>query len=208
MRHLHLLIQLDEREQYLTSIQGPELTRLVEFLGEVPILPSAPCLVIKQALQTLNILSTHDAVSQQCLHKLQAVCAHRGTLPRSYIVSGDFTRVGRHPTKHFLGGIVEVWEGTCRHRRVSVNCLKVPLNGDQVLQKVCIWCSTSLSRLLKNTCGPVVILQRGRYLEKVKAPEHRPFHRRYNKSSANHLGMDAERNSGDVHQEKPRREAD
>ena len=56
--------------------------------------------------------------------------------------------------------------------------------------------------------GLVVILQRGRHMEKVKAPEHRPFHRRYNKSSANHLRVDAERNSGGVRREKPRCEAD
>jgi len=47
--------------------------------------------------------------------------------------------------------------------------------------------------------GLVVILQRGRHVEKVKAPEHRPFHWRYNESSANHLRVDAERNSGEIH---------
>ena len=56
--------------------------------------------------------------------------------------------------------------------------------------------------------GLVVILQRGRHLEKVKTPEHRPFHRRHNESSANHLGVDAERNTDGVHQEKPGCEAD
>jgi len=152
MRHLHFLIQLDEREQYLTSIQGPELTRLVEFLGEVPILPSAPCLVIKQALQTLNVLSTHDDVSRQCLHKLQAVCAHRETLPSSYIVSGNIARDGGHPITY--GGIADVWEGTYRHRRAYIKLLKAHLNGNQALKKVCIRCGTSLSRLLKNTHGP------------------------------------------------------
>jgi len=54
----------------------------------------------------------------------------------------------------------------------------------------------------------VVILQRGRRLEKVKAPERRPFHWCYDRSLANHLGVDTERNSGGVHREKLRCEAD
>ena len=54
----------------------------------------------------------------------------------------------------------------------------------------------------------VVILQRGRRLEEVKAPEYRPFHRGYNKSFASRFGVDAERNSGGVCREKPGCEAD
>ena len=34
-RHLFCLIQHDEGDQYLTNPQGPELTRLVDFLDEV-----------------------------------------------------------------------------------------------------------------------------------------------------------------------------
>jgi len=54
----------------------------------------------------------------------------------------------------------------------------------------------------------VVILQRGCHLEKVKAPEHRPFRWRYNKPFSNCLGVDAERNPGGVHREIPRCESD
>jgi len=54
----------------------------------------------------------------------------------------------------------------------------------------------------------VVILQRGRYLEEIEPPEHRPFHRRHNKPFTNHLRMDAERNSGGIRREKPRCQAD
>lgn len=49
--------------------------------------------------------------------------------------------------------------------------------------------------------GAAVILQRGRYVETVKAPERRPFHRRYNKSFTNYLGVDAEWNSDGVYRE-------
>ena len=55
---------------------------------------------------------------------------------------------------------------------------------------------------------PIVILRRGRYVEKIKTPEHRPIHRRHDKPFANCLGVDAERNSGGVRREKPGREPD
>ena len=51
---------------------------------------------------------------------------------------------------------------------------------------------------LKTPLGLAVVLQRSRDMEKIRAPEHRPFHRGYNKSSANRFGVDAERNSGGV----------
>ena len=50
LRYLHSLIRRDDVEQYLTSLQGPELARLVEFLDKVPTLPFALCPVIKQTL--------------------------------------------------------------------------------------------------------------------------------------------------------------
>ena len=50
--------------------------------------------------------------------------------------------------------------------------------------------------------GLAVVFQGGRHLEKVKASEHRPFHRRYNKPFASCLGVDAEWNSDGVHRDK------
>ena len=41
MRVLYGLIRHDEDEQYTSNLQGPELTRLVDFLDEVCALPSA-----------------------------------------------------------------------------------------------------------------------------------------------------------------------
>jgi len=35
LRHLYCLIRHDEQEQYLTSLQGPELAQLVDFLDKV-----------------------------------------------------------------------------------------------------------------------------------------------------------------------------
>ena len=50
--------------------------------------------------------------------------------------------------------------------------------------------------------GTAVILQTGRHLEKVETPEHRPVHRCYDKSLANHLRMATEWNADGVHSEK------
>ena len=153
LRYFHSLILRDDVEEYLTSLQGPELARLVDFLDKVRTLPSALCPISKQALQTLSARSAHDDISRQCLRKLQAICAHRATLPHSCIVSNNqVARVGDHTIA--LGGYADMWEGTYRRRRVSVKCLKAPLNDDPTLKKVCIRRATSLSRLLKKTCGP------------------------------------------------------
>jgi len=149
LRHLHSLIQHDEEEQYLTNLQGLELARLVD---EVRTLPSAFFPVTKWALQTLSVIPADDDVSRQCLHKLQSICGHCATLPHSCVVADDLARVGNHPTT--LGGIADLWEGTYRRKRVSIKSLKVPLDDDQTLKKVCIWYSASLSHLLKNAGGP------------------------------------------------------
>ena len=55
---------------------------------------------------------------------------------------------------------------------------------------------------------PTVILRRRHYVEKIKAPEHHPFHRRHNKPFANRLGVDPGQNSGGVRREKPGCEPD
>ena len=41
LRNLYCLIQYDENEQYLTSLQGSELARLVDFLDKVHIISPA-----------------------------------------------------------------------------------------------------------------------------------------------------------------------
>ena len=97
LRYFHSLILRDDVEEYLTSLQGPQLARLVDFLDKVRTLPSALCPILKQALQTLSARSAHDNISRQCLRKLQAICAHRAILPQSYAVSGNPARVGGHP---------------------------------------------------------------------------------------------------------------
>ena len=194
---LHSLIRYDEEEQYLSSLQGSQLARLLDFLDQVRTLPSTFCPVTKRVLQTLGNISTDDDLSRQCLHKLQAICGHRATLPSSYIISGEITRSDDHPIA--LCGTVGVWEGTYRGKKVSIKTLRAPLTDNETLKKVRIPCST-LHRVHSRTPADLaVILQRGCRVEKVKAPEHRPFHRRCNKPFANRFGVDAERNSDRVH---------
>lgn len=56
--------------------------------------------------------------------------------------------------------------------------------------------------------GLVVTFQGGCRLEKANAPKHHPFHWRHNRSVVDCLGVDAERNSAGVRQDKPRCEPD
>ena len=60
-------------------------------------------------------------------------------------------------------------------------------------------------RMLVDAAGT---LQRGRCMEKVKAPEYRSVHWRYCEPFANHFRMDVERDSNRVYREKFKRESD
>ena len=151
LRNLYCLLQYDEKEQYLTSLRGLALTRLVDFLDEVRTLPSSFRSATKRALQTLNAIPATDDVAQECLSKLQAICGHHATLPSSYILSGQIARVGDGPTD--FGAVADVWEGTYDNKKVSIKSLRVHTNNHQILKKVCIRIGTSLLRPLNNTCG-------------------------------------------------------
>ena len=50
------------------------------------------------------------------------------------IISGQLARVGDSPIAR--GAITDVWEGTYRNKKVSIRCLRTPLNEDQTLKKV------------------------------------------------------------------------
>jgi len=106
---------------------------------------------LRNTLQALSAIPTTDDVARECLHKLQAICSCRATLPSSYIVSGKITGVGDGPI--VPGGTADVWEGTYRGKNVSIKPPKVPLNDDQTLKKVGIGYCASLPPLLKNACG-------------------------------------------------------
>lgn len=133
-RRLRSLIWHDEREQFLISLQGPQLARLVDFLDQVRVFPSVFCLATNRIPQTLSTISADDDLSRQCLHKLQAICSHHAIPPSTCIVSGQLARIGSGPIA--LGAIADVWEGTYHGKKVSIACLRTPLNDDRTLKKV------------------------------------------------------------------------
>ena len=104
-----------------------------------------------------------------------------------------------------LGATADVWECTYRDEKVSVKRLKIGTENSQTIRQVRSWYSAPSSCLLKNTA---VVLQRGHHLEKIKTPEHRPFHRCYDGSFADHLGVDAKWKSDRVRREISRCESD
>jgi len=123
-RYLYCLIRRDEEEKYLFGLQGSELDRLVDFLDDVRVLPSAFRSVTEQIPQALGVIPTTDDVFRQCLHKLHTICGHHMTLPSSHNVSGDLTKVGDYPIS-VDGGAADVWEGTHNGRRVCIKCPRV-----------------------------------------------------------------------------------
>ena len=169
LRQVYALLRHDEEEQYLPSLQGQELARLVDFLDRVRALPSTFCPVVRRVLQSLSAVSVNGDISRHCLHKLQAICGHHVTLPSSYIIPSEIPRIGDDPI--IPGSIVDAWEGTYHGKKVSVKCLSVLLKDDQTIKRVRSWCVASLLRLLKNIPAcTAVTLQRGHYVEEVKAP--------------------------------------
>jgi len=143
-RYLYCLIQRDEEDKYLSSLQGSELARLVDFLDEVRTLPSVFPPVTKQTIQALDTIPTADDVYRQCLHKLQAICDDHMTLPSSHKVSGDLARVGDYPIS-VDGGTADVWEGTCGSRKVCIKCPRVSEKDLQTVTRVCTQCCHTLS---------------------------------------------------------------
>jgi len=137
-RHLYCLIQRDKEDQYLFSLQGLELARLVDFLDKVRTLPSAFRQITKQTLQALGVIPSTDDVYRQCLHKLQAICGHHMVLPSSHNVSGYLARVGDYPLS-VDGGTADVWEGTHGGRKVCIKCPRVSEEDLQAVTRVRFW---------------------------------------------------------------------
>jgi len=152
-RYLYCLIQRDEEEQYLSSLQGPELALLVDFLDQVRAFPSAFRPVTDHILQALDAIPTNDDVYRQCLHKLQTICGDHITLPSSHNISGDLAKVGDYPIS-VDGGTADVWEGTHGGRKVCIKCPRVSVQDLQTVTQVRIHYRCTFSYLLRKTCGP------------------------------------------------------
>ena len=72
------------------------------------------------------------------------------------------------------------------------------------LRRFVVYIGASFSYLLKSG-GVVVVLQRGRHMEKVEASERRSFHRRYKRPFAIRVRVHAERNFDEVRRERSER---
>jgi hypothetical protein len=136
LRYLYYLIQNDDEDQYLSSLQGSELTRLVDFLDGVRSSPSAssPPLTT-QTPQALDVIPITDDVSRRCLHKLQAICGRHKILPSSYNIPGDLTIIDDDPVA--FGGFSDVWEGTYDGKKVCIKRLRITQQTRKVIGKVC-----------------------------------------------------------------------
>ena len=133
-RLLYGLIRHDEEENYLSNLQDSDLARLVDYLDGVRTLRSAFRPITKRNLQVLSTIPISDDLYPQCLRKLQAICGHHMTLPSSYTMSGDFSRIGDSPVAS--GGVADIWEGAHHGRKVCIKRLKVPLDDGRTLTKV------------------------------------------------------------------------
>ena len=99
-----------------------------------------------------------------------------------------------------VGVISDIWEGTYRDKRVSIEHLKVPLNNDQARKKVRVCDRKPLACVHSRTPVRIAVVhQTGSYVEKAKTPEYHPFRRDHDESVAGHLEVDAERNSDGFH---------
>jgi hypothetical protein len=134
LRHLFCLIQHDEKEQYLTSLQGSGLARLVNFLDGVRTILQTFHRFTERIPQVLSAIPTTDDVRRQCLQKLQTICGHHTAIPSSCVVSGQIARVGDGPIT--LGGIADVWEGTHHGKKVCIKYLRVSMKNYQTVKKV------------------------------------------------------------------------
>ena len=132
--HLYCLIRNDDEEKYLTSLRGSELSRLVDFLDEVCVLPLVLSELTNRGLQALDTTPVTDDVSRRCLHKLQAICGKRRILPSSYNVSGNLSTDGDNPVAS--GGFSDVWQGVYDGRRVCIKRLRITQQNHRTVERV------------------------------------------------------------------------
>jgi hypothetical protein len=131
------LFRNDDEEQYLSTLQGSELTRLVDFLDEVRSSLSVSFQLTEHISQILDVTPNTDDVFRRCLHKLRTICGHHAVLPSSYTISGDLSRLGDDPVD--LGGFSDVWKGSHNGSNVCIKSLRLSEQVREAVEKVGIW---------------------------------------------------------------------
>ena len=87
-----------------------------------------------------------DDIAQECLEKLQDICADRGTLPPSYILSGEPIKTS--PLAN--GPDLTLWNGIYRGKGVYIVSWE---NNYENRRKVCIQYRVSSPHLLMGILG-------------------------------------------------------
>ena len=147
IRHLRYLIQFDQEEEYLTKLESPELTRVVDFLDKARTVPSTFLQFQDTLLQAFDVIPTNDNLARECLTKLHAICADRGAFPSSHILSSELDQVGPF-TINSSGYCYQ--RGTYRGEEVDMRDM---INSRGERKEVCTQHCMSSQRLLMNILG-------------------------------------------------------
>lgn len=91
---------------------------------------------MKRTLQVVDVAPITDDVSRRCLHKLQTICSRHATLPSSYTIPGNLSRIGSDPVA--FGGFSDVWGGTLDDRNVCIKYLRVSEQIRKTVEKVSV----------------------------------------------------------------------
>ena len=208
LRRLYCLIRHGKEEHYLSSLQGLELARLVDFLDQVRTHrhPSAFC-QLRDGLCRPSVPFPPTAIFLENVstsYKPSAVIARYCRRHTSYLVKPQEWAVIQSPLVP-----------SPMYGKVLVTVRKSPSSVGGFSRAIIRPLRRSMFETARlyhvhpgTPVGTAAILQRGHNVEKVKAPEHCPFHRRHNGSSANRLGVDAERKPDRVRREKSGHESD
>jgi len=207
LRGLYSLIRHDEKEQYLISLQGLELTRLVDFLDKVRTVSSFfQISSVREILYRSSVPSLQPTMSDENVY---TSCKQSAVTTRPY-----------HPRTSYLVKSPEwvmaqsLLVAQPMHGKASVMVRESPSSVGEFLR--------TATRPPRSVCGPAclyhvhsmtpvvtaVILQECHHVEKVKASKHCPLRRRYDRSPANCLRVDAEWNPDGVRRGKSRNQSD
>lgn len=154
--YLYCLVKTNEEEQDLSSLQGPPLTKLVDFLDSVRSLPLASFHPTKQSPQVLDVPQITGDIRRLCLHQLQAICSLHMTLPSVHIIVDGLAEAEDEPLAS--GGFSDIWEGTYNDTKVCIKRPRVTKQNRSTVQKVHTWCWYTFCCLLKETCRHAGIL--------------------------------------------------
>jgi len=129
------ILQGEEYNQWVPSIQGDDLVGIVNYLDKVRrhVSPSHSPLKLPQ---TLDDLDPSDSAFRRCLRELRHICGTRTVLPASYTFSSRNLNIGPRPVAS--GGSGDVYEGSLSGLKVCAKRVRVySKDGPTSPTKVC-----------------------------------------------------------------------